>query len=158
MSHATDVRAIREAVSHPVIDADGHMMEYYPLMLEIASELSDPATAAAALAPMTDKRWAPLRETPVDERRGKRIFRGAWWAMPAANTRDQATSVLPGLLYERLDELGIDFQLAYPTYGMFCWVLANDEHRRLLARTYNTYCAEVYAEFRDRIEPVNKHF
>ena len=154
MSHDIDVEAVQQAISHPVIDADGHMMEYYPLMLEIATELSDPSTAATALAPLTDQRWAPLRATPVDKRRGQAIFRGAWWAMPAANTRDQATSVLPGLLYERLGELGIDFQLAYPTYGMFCWVLRNPEHRQLLARTYNTYCAEVYAGYRDRLEPV----
>ena len=39
----------------------------------------------------------------------------SWWGWPTKNTRDRATSYLPALLYERLDEIGIDFTILYPS-------------------------------------------
>ena len=33
---------------------------------------------------------------------------------PAANTLDLATSLFPDLLYERMDEIGLDFAVLYP--------------------------------------------
>ncbi len=38
--------------------------------------------------------------------------------MPTKNTRDRATEILPRLLYERLDEFGMDFTVLYPTAGL----------------------------------------
>jgi hypothetical protein len=31
---------------------------------------------------------------------------------------DRATAMLPRLMYERLDDLGIDFSVVYPTAGL----------------------------------------
>ncbi len=31
------------------------------------------------------------------------------WQVPMGNTRDRATAMMPKLLYERLDELGLDY-------------------------------------------------
>jgi len=42
----------------------------------------------------------------------------AFWAIPTTNTLDRATELLPKLLYERLDEFGIDFSVLYPTAGL----------------------------------------
>jgi hypothetical protein len=42
----------------------------------------------------------------------------SWWGWPTKNTRDRATSYLPALLYERLDELGIDFTILYPSMAL----------------------------------------
>ena len=43
--------------------------------------------------------------------------RPPWWSLPAANTLDRATAHLPRLLDERLDDLGIDFAVLYPSRG-----------------------------------------
>ena len=60
----------------------------------------------------------------------------------------------PQLLYERLDQIGIDVAIAYPTYGLTAIHLTDDELRPALSRAFNMYVAEVYAPYRDRILPV----
>jgi len=57
-------------------------------------------------------------------------------------------------MYQRLDELGIDFALLFPTYGLTVTALDDEEVRRASARAYNRYYAEFYDGFRDRLEPV----
>ena len=49
------------------------------------------------------------------------------------NTLDRATAMLPRLLYERLDELGIDVAVLYPTFGLTVMALDDDELRRAIA-------------------------
>ena len=38
--------------------------------------------------------------------------------MPTRNTLDRATAMLPKLIYQRMDELGLDFAVLYPTAGI----------------------------------------
>ena len=42
----------------------------------------------------------------------------SWWGWQTDNVRDRATSHLPALLYERLDEIGIDFTILYPSMAL----------------------------------------
>jgi ParB-like chromosome segregation protein Spo0J len=51
----------------------------------------------------------------VAERRAQRIAQQAFWAAPTKNTRDRATALMHRLLYERMEELGLDFTVLYPT-------------------------------------------
>ena len=46
--------------------------------------------------------------TTTSDRQRSRMPQGAWWASPAKNTRDLATAQTPKLLYDRLDELGLE--------------------------------------------------
>ena len=46
-----------------------------------------------------------------------RVPQAGWWGAPTANTLDRATAMLPGLLYDRMDELGFDLTVLYPTAG-----------------------------------------
>ena len=62
-----------------------------------------------------DRRWHD--QTP-EERAATRTPRGPWWSSPAGQTIDLATALFPALLYERLDELGIDFGVVYPSLGL----------------------------------------
>ncbi|HQV58785.1 MAG TPA: amidohydrolase family protein, partial [Ilumatobacteraceae bacterium] len=80
--------------------------------------------------------------------------RAAWWGIPAANTLDRATAMLPELLYQRLDEIGVDVAFVYPTYGLVPIHLTDDELRTATSRAFNIYLAEVYAPFADRLIPV----
>ena len=53
-----------------------------------------------------------------EERHATRTPRGPWWSAPAKQTIDLATALFPQLLYERLDEIGIDFGVVYPSLGL----------------------------------------
>jgi len=80
-----------------------------------------------------------------------RAPQGAWWAAPARNTLDRTTAQTPRLLYDRLDELGLDFVVLYPTLAFGTAGVDDDEMRLGLIRGYNTFLADVYGPYRDRM-------
>ncbi len=146
------VAEIRARLDHPVIDADGHLVEWTPLVRDFLVEEAGEAVA---------KRFDTLvhgsqlsRLVPAGKKRELGISRYAWWGLPTRNTLDRATAMLPGLLYQRLDELGIDFALLYPTYGLTVTAVDDAELRQATARAFNRSSAELYAGYRDRLEPV----
>jgi len=67
---------------------------------------------------------------------------------------DRMTVILPELLHRRLEEIGLDFALLYPTSGLSVLSIPDDELRQAAARALNTYYSRVFAEHRDRLEPV----
>src|SRR6516162_9491883 len=71
-----------------------------------------------------------LLSMSVAERRQKRRAQQAFWARQAENTLDRATAMMPKLLYDRLDELGIDFVIVYPTAGLRFPRIQDDATRR----------------------------
>ena len=79
-----------------------------------------------------------------------------WWPLPAENTLDRATSFLPKLMHARMDEIGLDFAVVYPSMGLFVLTLpgvADDELRQASARAFNNYYAEVFRGFGNRLTP-----
>ena len=42
---SAELDAIRERIDHPIIDGDGHIIEYLPLVRDIVVELAGPAVA-----------------------------------------------------------------------------------------------------------------
>ncbi len=147
-----EVAEIRARLGHPVIDADGHLVEYTPLVRDFLVEEAGESLAKRFDVLVHGSRMA--RGVPLDKRREFGITRYAWWGLPCRNTLDRATAMLPRLMYERLDELGIDFALLYPTYGLTVTAVDDAELRRAAARAFNRACAELYAGTRDRLEPV----
>ncbi len=89
----------------------------------------------------------------VAERRRRRIGQEAFWFLPTKNTLDRATAMLPRLMYERLDDLGLDFCVVYPTAGLGYYRLQPERLRRALCRAYNVFTAEQFRPFNDRIIP-----
>ena len=65
-----------------------------------------------------------------------------WWALPT-NARDRATGFLPGLLAERLDEIGIDFAVLYSSVGLACIGHPDTAIRTGACRGLNHYLADV---------------
>src|SRR4029077_20850123 len=117
--------------------------------------LRDEGGAGAVDAWDVVEHGAPMtRALDADQKRSLGVFRVSWWGLPAENTLDRATAMLPGLLYERLDELGIDVAVVYPTYGLTVMGLDDPALRVAAARAFNTYYAQTYAPHRDRLEPV----
>ena len=87
------------------------------------------------------------------ERRRRKIGQEAFWFLPTKNTLDRATAMMPRLLYERLDDLGLDFCVVYPTAGLGYYRLPPDKLRRALCRAYNVFTADQFRPYNDRIIP-----
>jgi len=143
---------IRARLPHPVIDADGHTIEFLPAVRDELRALAG-GEAAEHLDRVLDFARLSRALTP-DQRRTIGLPRLPWWGLPARNTLDRATAMLPRLLHERLDELGIDFAVLYPTYGLFALAIPEDEVRQAACRAFNRYLAGVFQGLGDRLTPV----
>lgn len=147
----TEARRIRASLKHPIVDADGHWAEFAPDMrAEFRRIGGDTAVEALALA---SARVPRSLQMSVDERRHRRIGQEAFWFLPTKNTLDRATAMMPRLLYERLDDLGLDFCVIYPTAGLGYYRLPPDKLRRALCRAYNVFTMDQFRQYGDRIIP-----
>src|SRR6266550_1219558 len=142
---------IRKGLSHPVIDGDGHWVEYTPVFAEKIRKVTGDLGANGF---SQSQRRGPdsLSMTP-----GQRAERGVamegFWGRQSTNTRDRATAMMPRMLYDRLDELGIDFGIVYPTAGLGIPRIADDETRRAVIRGFNIVTADYFAKLSDRLTP-----
>ena len=146
---AHDAAAIRARLGHPVVDADAHTLEFLPAVVDEIAAVGGRELAQgfdqAVRVPMA------TRGLSADQKRAIGLFRMTWWGFPARNTLDRATAMLPRLQYERLDELGIDFAVLFPTYGLAALSLDDPDLRRASVRGLNRYYAAAYGELRDRL-------
>lgn len=143
---------IRAGLDHPVIDADGHGIEYLPWFRDLLRDEGGPAVVDAWNVVENSSGFTRALDVPTKRALG--LFRVSWWGLPSENTYDRASAMLPALLHERLDELGIDVAVCYPTYGLTVMGLDDPDLRVAAARAFNTYYAQAYAGLRDRLEPV----
>jgi predicted TIM-barrel fold metal-dependent hydrolase len=148
----SSAEAVRNVIDHPIIDADGHCLEFLPAVREILREVAGDAVDAAFWKTFLLMREAANATT--SQRRDLGIMRPPWWAFPAENTLDRATAMLPRLFHRRLDELGIDFAVVYPTFGLLIFNLPESEVRTAAARAFNRYFAESTMGLADRLTPV----
>jgi predicted TIM-barrel fold metal-dependent hydrolase len=141
---------IRSQLDHPVIDADGHWIEPAPLFMDALRDAGGPgAVEQFVLAQHHRSDWYRMTE---EERLTKRPMRTAWWALPG-NTLDRATALLPQLLYERLEEFGLDFAILYPTLGLTGTRIQDPDFRRAFVRATNELAASSFSPFSDRLAP-----
>jgi predicted TIM-barrel fold metal-dependent hydrolase len=76
------------------------------------------------------------------------------WGWPTKNTLDRATATIPALYAKRMDDLGIDYSLLYPSGGLFVVNLADIELREPITRAYNRFVMEVCSPHKDRMTAV----
>jgi len=148
--HSTAAQ-IRSKLNHPVIDADGHWLEYGPVFSEQMRKVGGDKAADAFLA--VGKGAKEVQKSTVEERKRRRLGQEGFWSRAERNTRDRATGLFPRFLYERLEELGIDFAAVYPTAGLRVPRIADDEARRAVCRAFNIVTADYFREFGDRMTP-----
>jgi predicted TIM-barrel fold metal-dependent hydrolase len=149
-AHLTPAQ-IKSRLDHPIVDADGHWIEYGPVFNEQLRKVGGDAAVRGWNAVGGGTR-AVLSMT-IAERRAKGVSQEAFWAHPEKNTLDRATGMFPRLLYERLDEIGLDFAIIYPTGGLRVPRVGDGEGRRAASRAYNVVTAEYFDKFRDRMTP-----
>jgi hypothetical protein len=118
---------IRAQLKHPVVDADGHWVEFPPVFAEKMRKVGGDKAADGFLAPRGG--GEALKMTPA-ERTDRRIAQPNFWNRQGENTLDRATAMMPKLLCERLDEIGSDFALIYPTAGLGLPRIQDDATRR----------------------------
>ncbi|MDQ1429609.1 MAG: hypothetical protein QOF40_211 [Actinomycetota bacterium] len=146
------VRQIRAGLDHPVIDSDGHAIEYLPLVRDILrAQAGDDAVAAMDLV---TGGASVMRGLTPEQMRGAGLIRTSWWGLPTRNTLDRATALLPELLAARLPEIGIDHAILYPTYGLVPAALDDPAIRLPLARAFNTFYAEAFTDHAASLTPV----
>jgi predicted TIM-barrel fold metal-dependent hydrolase len=143
---------IRARLGHPVIDSDGHDVEYLPLVREELRALA--GQGAVDRFELMVKGAQLMRGLDDATRRAQGMMRIPWWGLPAENTLDRATAMFPRLLHERLPEIGIDYAVVYPTYGLMALSAEPDEVRRAACRAFNRYHAEVFDGLEERLTSV----
>jgi len=147
---------VRAQVGHPIIDADGHFVEVGPLLHdEIVGHLEEVGGAAlrerflASTARALDTSSALGNRSDLSVRAQWRSM-PSWWGWQTHNVRDRATAHLPALLYERLDELGIDFTILYPSMALGYFETTDVELSSAVCRAVNRANARAFAPYRDR--------
>ena len=147
----SEARKLRARLNHPIIDADGHWLEYAPIMREEFRRIGGEA-AIEALEIASQRIPSSLRMS-LDDRTHRRVGQEAFWSSPCENALDRATAMLPRLMYERLDDLGIDFSVVYPTAGLSYHRMPDTRLRRAICRAYNVFAADQFRGLEDRVIP-----
>src|SRR5579864_4450331 len=100
-----EVAKIKSRLDHPVLDTDGHLLEFLPLVLDVVAR-----ETGKDVAERLAKLFSTVGRFPSSF--GPGVLPA--FAMPRARL-DDLTVALPELLYKRLDEIGVDFALLYPS-------------------------------------------
>jgi predicted TIM-barrel fold metal-dependent hydrolase len=154
--HSSKSAAIRARLDHPIIDSDGHQVEFGPIFIDFLREVGGPSvadryTSGTGIDPIFNGGWRDL--TPA-QRHDRRLIRPTWWACPARDTRDLATATFPQLFHDRMPEMGLDLSVIYPTAGLLAVQIADEEVRRAACRALNRMKAEMFVGTTDRLIPV----
>jgi predicted TIM-barrel fold metal-dependent hydrolase len=129
----------------------GHWLEYGPVFAEKMRKAAGDRAADGFLR--SQRRIPDALSLSIAERRRRGIAMEGYWGRQSTNTRDRATAMLPRMLYDRLDELGIDFGIMYPTAGLSIPRIEDDETRRAVIRGFNIVTADYFRDLSDRLTP-----
>jgi predicted TIM-barrel fold metal-dependent hydrolase len=136
-----------------VIDADGHWIEFEPTLLDYLDAVAGPDMADRFRRDDYLAGLAGWSRMSPEERRVRRAIQPPWWGFPARNALDRATAMLPPLLNERMEEIGLDFAIAYPTLALFFAAIRDHELQLAAYRAYNVMAAELFRGVGDRLIP-----
>jgi predicted TIM-barrel fold metal-dependent hydrolase len=147
----TEARKLRSGLNHPIIDADGHWIEYAPVIREEFRRIG--GDAAVEAWDTASQRVPNSLKMSLAERSRRRVGQEAFWSSPSENVLDRATAMMPRLMYERLEDLGIDFCVVYPTAGLSFHRMPDTRLRRAVCRAYNVFAADQFRGLEDRVIP-----
>jgi predicted TIM-barrel fold metal-dependent hydrolase len=151
MTSAHSSKDIRARLSHPVIDADGHQLEFEPLLLEYLREVGGGEFATRAQGALRDF-FGWYYVSPA-ERRRQRMIRPPW-GLQTTRPDDIAACMAPALFRRNMDELGIDYAFVYPTLATAYVRFAPPELRSMVCRAINRFFADNYRDHADRLAAV----
>ena len=149
-NRSSEAVQLRARLNHPVIDSDGHWVEFGPQLNDYLKQIGGNKVLDGFKSRPTEVWHLTI---PLQERRERRLDQPIWWGMPARNTLDRATAMLPQLLYQRVADFGFDFVVLYPSAGLRAPFIPYAELRQLTCRAFNTFSAELFQEYKDRLTP-----
>ena len=142
---------IRKNLDHPVVDGDGHWVEYTPVFAENIRKVTGDLGANGFL--QSQRRIPDSLSMTLEQRTERGVAMEGFWGRQSTNTRDRATAMMPKMLYDRLDELGIDFGIVYPTAGLGIPRIADDATRRAVIRGFNIVTHDYFKDLADKLTP-----
>ena len=95
--HTPAQHEIRANLSHPIVDGDGHWLEYAPVFSEKMRKAGGDKGADGFLAALKSTTDALKLQPAERARRG--VAQPNFWNRQAENTLDRATAMMPKLLY-----------------------------------------------------------
>jgi len=131
---------IRARLDHPVVDADGHMIECTFAVLDFVRQVGGTEIA--------NRYEGQLKLDPTGPGR-----RAVWVGNSGPGSIDRATAMLPKLYRARLDEAGIDYGVVYGTLALSVLRVDDDELRPVVFRAMNMLYADMFKEVSDRLTP-----
>ncbi len=154
---ATRAAGIRAGLSHPIIDGDGHFVEVAPILNdEIISYIEQDGGAAlrerylkGAVRPLDTTTVLANRHDPSIRENWRAM--PSWWGWQSRNTLDRATMHLPELLYQRLDDIALDYAILYPSTSLAFLDMLDGELSPVLCRAVNRMHARVFEPYKDRM-------
>jgi predicted TIM-barrel fold metal-dependent hydrolase len=154
MASGTQAATSRRRLDHPVIDSDGHFVEFFPAFLDYFRSVAGSAAGDRFEAEWNrthlSSNWYALSP---QQRREQRAVRPPFWNIPTRNTLDLATAMLPELMHERLDEIGSDYAVIYPGLGLNAPHFHDPEVRRASCRALNLMYADLFRDLAARMTP-----
>jgi predicted TIM-barrel fold metal-dependent hydrolase len=153
MTVTSSSAAIREKLGHPVIDVDGHTSEFIPALEPYLREVGISTDFNALFRGVLGAVQHYYDLSPA-ERRRQRVMKPPWWTRPMRLAEDRAASCFPRYLRSRMDELGCDVSVIYPSTGLAFFQLGSDELRRGACRALNRYHRDAFEGCTDRLIPV----
>ena len=154
MARRSASAVINSRLNHPVIDADGHWIEFEPMLLDYLDSIGGPRMADRFRCEDYLAGSGSVSRIKLEERRSRRLTQPAWWGLPTRNSLDRATAMLPRLMYERLEEMGLDFAIVYPDHALFFPAIRDHELQLAAYRAYNMMAADLFRGLSDRLIPV----
>src|SRR5262245_12743414 len=88
---------IRKGLTHPVIDGDGHWVEYTPVFAEKIRKVTGDQGANGFL--QSQRRIPDSLSMTLEQRTERGVAMGGCWGRQSTNTRDRATAVIAGRPY-----------------------------------------------------------
>ena len=143
-----DAARIRAKLDYPVLDGDGHWIESVPVLGDYLREVGGSQMADQYVA--AQGRRGAWYGASWDERNARRLLRSNWW-ITTADTTDFASAMLPGLLVDRMDAMGVDYAVMYPTRCLGANNMPQEDMRRALCRAYNKMVADIFAPHSSRL-------
>jgi Amidohydrolase len=154
--HRHRIARIRERIDHPIVDADAHLVEPFPLFVDELRQI----LGHDAEAEFNRSRYHTLysglatwASASAEERRRDWRVAPSWWGTPV-NAPDRSAAYVPELLHRRVEQLGLDHAVVYPSIGLGLPRIPEPELRVASCRALNSYLAQSTAEYRDRLTAV----
>src|SRR5260370_35970842 len=98
MSSHRSPSEVRASLKHPIIDADGHWIEYNPVFAERMRQVAGDKSADGFIA--AQRRIPDPLRLSIAQRKQRGMAMEGNWRRPPTNPRDRATAMMPRLLYD----------------------------------------------------------